>query len=391
MAGVRRSIYVADFETTTEIDDCRVWGWGIVNLKECGYIDDVVIGTTIDDFIDRVEQQNNIVYFHNLKFDGTFIIDWLYRNGFKHREGKHAGPGEFLSMISNMGQFYTITVTWGNGKKTEFRDSLKKLPYSVSEIAKAFNQKEAKGRINYKTKRPIGHNITNDEANYIAVDVLIVAAALKIQFDAGMKKLTVGSDSLAEYKKLAGASIFDKHFPVLSTYIDNDIRQSYRGGFTYASKRFTGKRVGKGRTYDVNSLYPSVMRNKLLPYGEPKYKPGFPETSELYPLFIASITFTAKLKKKHIPCIQVKGNTRFVGTEYQEKILEPTTMMVTSIDLELWKDHYDLEILSYNGSWMFKATRGMFNSYIDKWMEVKINSTGGMKALAKLHLNSLYG
>lgn len=391
MSGVKRSILVADFETTTKLDDCRVWGYGIVDLKNCDYLDDVEIGTDLDSFIARVEQQNNVVYFHNLKFDGTFIIDWLYRNGFKHREGRNVGPGEFLTMISNMGQFYTITVVWGNGKKTEFRDSLKKLPYSVSVIAKAFDLPEGKGKINYKTERPVGHQITNEEARYIALDVLIVAAALKIQFDAGMKKLTVGSDSLAEYKKLSGASIFNKHFPVLSTYIDDDIRQSYRGGFTYASKRFMGKRVGKGRTYDVNSLYPSVMREKLLPYGEPKYKPGFPMVNELYPLFIASITFTAKLKKNHIPCIQVKGNHRFVGTEYQEHIKEPTTMMVTSVDLELWKDHYDLDIQSYNGSWMFRATRGMFNSYIDKWMEVKINSTGGMKTLAKLHLNSLYG
>lgn len=391
MSGAKRSIWVADFETTTKLEDCRVWGWGMVNIKSCEFIDDVEIGDTIDSFIDRVERTNSVVYFHNLKFDGTFIMDWLYRNGFKHREGRHAGPGEFLTMISNMGQFYTITVVWGNGKKTEFRDSLKKLPYSVSAIADAFDLPEAKGKINYKTERPIGHVITNDEARYIALDVLIVAAALKIQFDAGMKKLTVGSDSLFEFKKLAGTNQFDKFFPVLSTYIDDEIRLSYRGGFTYADPRFMGKRVGKGRTYDVNSLYPSVMYNRLLPYGEPVFKKGFPEPTELYPLFIASITFTAKLKKDHIPCIQVKGNSRFVGTEYQTKVVEPTTMMVTSVDLELWEDHYDLDIHSYNGAWMFKATKGLFNEYIDKWMEVKINSTGGMKALAKLHLNSLYG
>ena len=66
-------------------------------------------------------------------------------------------------------------------------------------------------------------------------------------------------------------------------------------------------------------------------------------------------------------------------------------MMVSSVDLELWEEHYDLEIHAYDGAWMFKAETGVFTEYIDKWMEVKQNSTGGKRALAKLFLNALYG
>jgi hypothetical protein len=34
---------------------------------------------------------------------------------------------------------------------------------------------------------------------------------------------------------------------------------------------------------------------------------------------------------------------------------------------------------------------GVFKQYIDKWMKIKINSTGGLRLLAKIMLNSLYG
>lgn len=67
------------------------------------------------------------------------------------------------------------------------------------------------------------------------------------------------------------------------------------------------------------------------------------------------------------------------------------TLACTNVDLALWKDHYDLDILSYNGGWSFRGMTGAFDSYIDKWMEVKANNTGGLRTLAKLQLNSLYG
>ena len=382
--------YVADFETTTVEDDCRVWGWGLSDIMTAESLWDVEIGQDIDSFMARIAKVNSIISFHNLKFDGMFILDWLFRKKFRHGSG-FIRKGEFKTIISNMGQFYSITVQWMNGKKTEFRDSYKKLPYSVKVIAKAFGLEIAKGEIDYEAHRPVGYVITPDERKYIALDVLIVSKAMRVQLEAGMTRLTVGSDSLKEFKTLSGSQVFGKYFPVLSDVMDAEIRQSYRGGFTYVAEKYKGKRAGRGRVYDVNSLYPAVMYNELLPHSEPVFRPGKAEPSEDYPLYIARITFTAKLKKDHIPCIQVKNSGRFLATEYLTEVDEPLQMMVTSVDLELWEEQYDLEIHSYDGAWLFAATTGLFEDYISKWMEVKVNSTGGMRELAKLHLNSLYG
>lgn len=272
MGRQKRSTWVADFETTTDPNDCRVWAWGLANVDTAETSWDVEMGTDIQSFIERINKMPSVIYFHNLRFDGFFLLDHMLRNmGLEHVD-KFPRNGEFSTLISNMGEFYSITVQWANGKRTEFRDSLKKLPYKVSVIAKSFGLEETKGVIDYHAHRPIGHKLTWDEKEYLANDILIVVKALRLEFEAGMKKLTVGSDSLADYKTtLASAKHFERTFPILSESMDGEIRKAYRGGFTYADPRFSGKVTRSGRTYDVNSLYPSVMYNEVLPYGMPVF------------------------------------------------------------------------------------------------------------------------
>lgn len=383
--------FVADFETTTLIDDCRVWAWGLSSLDKPDYAD-VEVGNTIDGFMERISQFNSSCYFHNLKFDGHFLLDWLLKNEFHHVQSDFIKREmTFKTLISNMGAFYSITVKWENGHVTEFRDSLKKLPMSVKRIATSFKLEDSKGELDYDTPRAIGHKLTKVEEDYLRRDVSIVAQAMKQVHDNGMKRLTVASDSLAEYKSIFGADKFKRFFPVLSEYMDSEIRRAYRGGFTYADPRFKGKITRSGLVLDVNSLYPSVMMNALLPYGEPTWVDGEVSTSELWPLSIFSVTFTAKIKKDHIPCIQIKGNSRFSGTEYLKTIDEPTTLMVTNVDWELYNDHYDIDILEYGGGWLFHGATGLFDDYINKWGAIKASETGGKREIAKLHLNSLYG
>lgn len=384
------TVYVADFETTTEPTDCRVWAWGMVDIEKAKSGWHVEVGQDIGSFMGRIQKEDSIIYFHNLKFDGAFIMDYLLRKKYTFIEEGRPRNGEFTAIISAMNQWYSVTIKWDNGHVTEFRDSAKKIRLPVKQIAKTFDLYEKKGKIDYHAYRKPGHIITREERSYIVNDVLIVAKALKSKLDAGMVKLTSSADALAEYKVLAGKS-FNDFFPILSITMDGEVRDAYRGGFTYTAKRFKGKILGPGMTLDVNSLYPSVMYTKLLPYGEPVYCPGMPQKSKEYPLFIVSITFTAKLKPDHVPCIQIKNSRFHNDVEYQEEITEPVTLACSNVDLELWQDHYDLDIICVNGGWKFKGAHGMFQDYIDKWMEVKATSKGGQRSMAKGMLNDLYG
>lgn len=385
-----RKQYAADFETTTKAEDCRVWVWGMAELDNPESFE---YGCDIASYVSRISVESSTVYFHNLKFDGHFIIDWLLRNGYRHvnsgNRTQHSGT--FKTLMSSMGKLFSITVKWFNGSSTEFRDSLKKLPMSLSRVAKSFDLEESKGEMDYHTDRPIGHIPTEDELEYLRTDVVILCKAMGQVLRNGMTRLTVASDSLAEYKKLITSKLFARLFPILSDAMDSEIRRAYRGGFTYADPRFSKRQTCGGIVLDVNSLYPAVMKDSLLPWGEPQYQEGRVELTEKYPLAIFSVTFTAQIKPNHIPCIQVKGTSLFTETEYLERIEEPTTLMVSNVDWDLFNEHYDIEVIEWGGGWRFHGAVGMFDAYIEKWSRIKEHSTGGIREIAKLHLNSLYG
>ena len=110
--------FVADFETTTNIEDCRVWAYAICEIENQ---DNIIIGTTIDDFMKWCEdrKENDIIYFHNLKFDCQFIIDYLFRNGYVHTtKPEEKATKTFNTLISDKGLFYQVEVIFKKkGKK----------------------------------------------------------------------------------------------------------------------------------------------------------------------------------------------------------------------------------------------------------------------------------
>lgn len=382
---------VGDFETTTQPEDVRVWASCLVNISEKA--DTVFIGNDIESFMEFLSDKNSTVYFHNLKFDGEFIFSYLLTHGFRYSE--EPKNRTFSVLISGDGIFYSISVIFEKlkkkYKKVVFRDSLKKLPFKVAVIAKAFDLDDEKLEIDYRAYRPRGHQLTEEEEKYIVADCRIVAQALHIQFSQDLKKFTNASDAMTNYKKIVGKN-FDRWFPVFPLELDTDIRRAYKGGFTYLKPQHKNRRGLAGKTYDVNSLYPWAMRSCLLPWGYPVYFEGDPPEDEKYPLFIVRLACSFKVKKDHIPTIQLKKNRAFVETEYLESSNgEIVEMTLTSVDLKLFLDHYDTDYLVYISGFKFKGQTGMFDEYIDHWMQVKEHNTGAIRQLAKLMLNSLYG
>lgn len=403
--------YTGDFETTTDLNDCRVWSWGVCNIDN---VDSITYGLDITQFFEWCENQGSVdIYFHNEKFDGEFMLSWLFKNGFRwSKEAKEERT--FSTLISNMGQWYALEICWnvrytttktGKTKKEKQRtiiyDSLKKYPFSVEQIAESFNFPIKKGSIDYEKTRPIGYQPTEEEWDYLKNDIQIMAMALKIMFDQGLTRMTRGSDALGDYqdwvKATYGKSRFKQWFPVLSLGFDKDLRKAYKGGFTWVNKVFQGKDIGEGIVFDVNSLYPSQMYDRLLPYGTPLFYEGEYTHNEEYPLYIQNIKVRFRLKERHIPTIQVKQSSLFVQNEYLESSMnklgvdELIDLTLTNVDLDLFMEHYDILEIHYTYGYMFKASSDMFKGWIDKWIEVKNTTEGAKKANAKGMLNSLYG
>ena len=389
--------FTADFETSTWIqDESFVWAWA---LCEIGNTENIDLGNNLDTFMNRIQKEKNpIILFHNLKFDGEFILYWLLKHGYEHVEKHDRKTKSFSTLISDMGLFYQIEVYFEVGKrvkKVTFLDSLKIINQSVEQIAKTFNLPESKLSIDYNLKRERDHELTDEEKEYIKHDVIIVAKALEYLYSIGLTKMTAGSNALYEYKNIMSVKKFEKIYTKLTYDCDKDLRQAYKGGFTYLNPIYESEDVGSGEVLDVNSLYPSVMYNSLLPFGEPYFYEGKYKEDKYYPLYIQRITCSFKLKEGKIPTIQIK-HRQFIDNEYLTSSNgDIVALTLTNVDLDLFLEQYEVEDLKYIAGWKFKAMHGLFKQYIDKWIEIKNQSTisgnKGMRQIAKIMLNSLYG
>lgn len=250
--------FTADFETATWLEDeTYVWAWATCEINNP---ENLEIGNTIDTFFEYCNKFHNpTFYLHNLKFDGEFIIHYLLTHGFEHiKSSKDRKDNSFTTLISDMGMFYQIVVYLkvGNKKtnKITFIDSLKIIPFSVSDIAKSFGLPISKLELDYNLPRELGHILTEDERAYIKNDVKIVALALQTLFAESLTSITSASNAVKDFKTTHSKRRFDRLFPQLPYEIDKDMRQAYKGGFTYLNDIYEEKDVMSGVVLDVNSL-----------------------------------------------------------------------------------------------------------------------------------------
>lgn len=408
-------IFSSDFETTTEKVNNKeswVWLWGccdINDLNKCYY------GNNIKSFIDFcIENKQTKHYFHNLKFDGIFIIDYLFRElGFKClNPDEKPQPKSFRCLINNMNVFYMIEIYFdykSRGKewnKATIYDSLKILPFSVDKIANDFNLPINKLHIDYDLYRSKNHNPTKEELDYITHDIKIVAMALKNLFDIGDTRMTASGNALANFKSTLTESKskkviekkYRKLYPVLDKEIDDDIRKAYRGGYVYVNPNYQGKVLSNLLVYDKNSMYPSHMRYQWLPYGNPKFFEGEYQGKSRF--YIQHLYARFKVKKGMVPTIQVKKGAYFNGTEYitdstvdkkGQPIEDMIELFLSNLDLKLFLSHYDIIDIEYINGWEFKTNKGVFNEFIDTNYKIKCTSKGAVKLSSKLRMNSSYG
>lgn len=434
--------FMCDFETTVYDNQnfTEVWASASVEL----YTDDVSIFNSIDEQFAYFWSMgcNITAYYHNLKFDGSFIISYLLEKGFKqaldvvenqsskvYSWRRKMKNNEFSYMISDKGLWYTIRVKKYN-KTIEFRDSLKLLPFSVKEIGVAFKTKHQKLEMKYKGLRYAGCEITEEERRYIANDVLVVKEALEILFSQGHDRLTIGSNCFQEFKEGIEPDIFQALFPnIYSMEIDSDlytqsdagsyILKSYKGGWCYLVKGKENKIFADGVTADVNSLYPSMMHSESgneYPVGVPTFWHGnyIPqEALKEHRYFFIRIKTRFKIKEGYLPFIQIKGSWYYQPNESLETsdFYDPLTgqyyteredrfgniidsrveLTMTMTDYYLFHEHYDVEDYEIISGCYFLSVIGIFDKYIDKYKKIKMESQGAMRSLAKLFLNNLYG
>lgn len=440
--------YVGDFETTVfeNQTSTEVWASAIVQL----YTEDVIIHHSIVQTYEYLSsQKNNVcIYYHNLKFDGSFWINYLLSIGLK-QAFKTDETGKIIELldyqdyednmfgylISDMGAWYKIIIKTNN-HYIEIRDSLKLLPFSVERIGESFGTKHKKLTMKYEGKRFAGCVITEEEKEYIRNDVLVVKEGLEIMFNEGHNKLTIGSCCLAEYKATIGNDDYATFHPNIynqeideseygSPSIGEYVRKSYRGGWCYLVPEKSKKILTNGVTADVNSLYPSMMSQEsgnLYPVGKgkvinlkgtglmPEY---YMHTNDYY--YFIRLRTRFYIKKGYLPFISLKGNVMYPSNvslttsdvynkkngKYYKSYIDITgaekeaivELTLTQTDYILFKEHYTLVDTEYLDMVEFRTAEpiDLFDKYIERYKTIKMTSKGAKRELAKLFLNNLYG
>lgn len=451
--------FSADFETTVYEGqkDTQVWAAAIVDLEAPDEPESVEIFHTISQFMwhlsEMAKTDSLTVYFHNLKFDGTFILNYLMNSKYWKQDshetytddGEYAGEelnksgafkmrnGYYRYSIADKGQWYTISLKTHN-HLIEIRDSLKLLPFSVRQLGKGFNLKHQKLEMEYTGYRFPGCKITDEEKLYIANDVLVVKEALNFMFSQGHDDLTIGACCMGEYKHQYTKTEWAEKFPNLyETKIEGliesageYIRNTYKGGWCYVVPEKANKEYRKhGTTCDVNSLYPSMMHSESgnrYPVGSPTYWKGEIPKEALVEdkYYFIHVRTRFYIKENMLPTIMLKNNIWYPGREWlrssdaidmrlpkAERLKEENRtrfiiedgkvkpaipdLYLTMTDWELLNKHYNLEDTEIIDGMYFDTEIGLFDDYINKYAEIKQKSKGPMRQLAKLFLNNLYG
>ena len=394
MKKPKNLIYCADFETTSNNQyqvegETKVYLWKIMGVDNL--IDE--IGVTMDSFISFIAGLGDgVIYFHNLSFDGEFILWWLLEHEYTYDEELKTAK-TFKSIIDETGSIYSISVK--HEGTTEFRCSYKLFPKSIKDIGEMVGIQKLNETHDYNEIKHYNsvEDLTEEEVKYITNDVRIMVELIRYLQSKDIKGLTMSSSAYKNWQK-------DKYCLCKNEMKKNDneevveiVRKSYRGGITKVNPKYAGVEFNDVISFDVNSLYPSVMYDNPMPIGDGKIyntlEEGRRDRRHLF--IVVALVLYGKVRTGQHAFIGNQSGFSYARKYSYDEVIENKILYLWEKEWELFKQVYDSEyqIIKVVG---WKKANNVFKDYIDRWYAVKKNAKNETeRSLAKLMLNSLYG
>lgn len=413
-------MWVADFETCDmwepsspdEIPHQRVWLAGIMNLADMK----MKYFTSLDDFmkfiISKQDNKHREIAFHNLKFDGSFIIPWLFEHGYIHVTGK-PGPKQFSTLIDERNNWYSITIQVNKRIKVLIWDSLKLFPTALEYLHEFYHtptRKIIEDNEFYNQIRPVDHIPTEQEIKYLENDLRVLAETLKehIKYYGLTFKKTQAGQSFYNFEK--AFPHWRYRFPALSVEEDELIRHAYWGGISYVNPKIAGKDIYGIDVFDINSSYPYQLATRKIPYGKPILKTGQALHPDMSKFWVAEAIVRFKLKEHHIPCIPTKAiieGRPITSEKWLSDSCGVVKIRFSCIDYLTILDSYNFEIISWEWAihWAWKVHKEI-REFINNNNDIKVKykklaqqtEDEGLKAEyltkanhAKIDNNAFYG
>lgn len=371
-----QEVLCADFETTGEAQfnaehETKVYLYHYRNLTETIS----VYGCKIEDFFNDlfktlgiINKKKALIYFHNLSFDGSFILPYLYKT-YEYidvDEDTKLEDGNFSSIIDDFKNIYQIRLKL-NGYELEFRDSYRNIPTSIDELGKAFGLPKLKETHNYTEFKHYEkiEDVTEEEIKYITNDVRILVKAVNYMLKEGMGGLTFSSSAYNNLKMHNHTFFKEQLNKPSDDMINLIIDRSCKGGFTNYNPIFRNKIIEDVISFDYNSLYPAVMLEDEMPYGVPVLLENEEQLKDYpnYRLRIYAIYVEEAIcNYDSIPFIGTKKSIFGVAYDYSRAIKDSIIC--------LWEDEYKLFKYNYTGTYnitnivAFKSRRFLFKKFL---------------------------
>lgn len=302
-------------------------------------------------FISTLEEEY-VIYAHNGgKFDFFYLFDSL-ENPVKIINGR------------------IVEASFGIHK---FRDSYAIIPLPLRAYAKEeidYDCMEADKREKYKA----------DILHYLAKDCEYLFQLVSAFRERFADKLTIGSTAIAKLREF-------HPFKRTNQSHDEKFRPFYYGGRVEAFR--TGIIEGNWKIYDVNSMYPHVMRNKLHPTGSRYAVAANPKLTPSGKLVgFGNRPFFIHIEGENIGAFPTRTKT---GLDFNQRNGE---FFVMSHELETALKHNRFKPRKIHAAYIPHESIS-FADYVDAYIQEKIDGKkSGDKVkeiFAKLLLNSAYG
>lgn len=318
----------------------------------------------IKELVDRMLSLKGYIIFSHYggKFDLLFLLNEFYKR--TNIETK------FIVVQSSI---IAIIITFADGEKVQFFDSWRIFQAPLADIGKSINlpKLDLDHKEGSRDKRWRDYLYRDCEILYKAIQ----GTQRKLEALGSYLKPTAASTAMETYRR--------KFLP-LSFRMEDDggdwLRQYYCGGRVEV---FRVGQVDNVYVYDVNSMYPYVMKHYKYPIGIPVHLTNRERLERYaknpnYVVFCRAVVNIPPTEK--YPPLPVK---------HQGRLLFPAGKLSgvwDYVELSLCKPEW---IETISEGWVYVAT-DLFSNYIDTFYAMK--SKGGIdKIVGKLFLNSLYG
>lgn len=397
------NMFVADFETCDNIpgsleDDTpqRVWLAGYKNLDTLESTYFYNLTDFMEDILSRKNNVNTEYAFHNLKFDGSYIIPWLMSNNYTVSNQK-PGKGEFSVLVDNRNNWYSISIQVTAKRRVLLWDSLKLFPSALEYLPDVYGtptHKIIEDNDFYVAHRPEGYIPNERELKYFENDLKVPCETLNKHIELyGLRfKKTQASQSFYNFEQTFPA--WKWRFPALTLEQDEAVRPSYWGGISHVPKTKAGKDFFNIGVFDINSSYPDKAANYKLPYGEPVAEYGEGKRPDMSKFWVAEALVEFELKPNALPCIPGKGITEgrgLGGDKWRDSSNGIVKICFCAIDYVTIQESYNFKVYRWCWSihWAWKRHREIAK-FVNMNNDKKVKYSKLAKTTTDLQLKTEY-